>query len=152
MLARKHLRTVSEAIDAGASMREALAGTDEYFPELFHQLTYVGDQTGHLDEALAQLAAHYEFQLKLRRSFLTSMAWPLIELGTSIVVIGVLIFALGIIESMKGQTIDALGYGLVGTPGLIKYFTFLALVAGGIFAVWWESNVASPGRNQSNVS
>ncbi len=135
--ARKHLRTISEAVDAGADMREALAGTDDYFPELFHEIAHVGHQTGHLDEALAQLAEHYDFQLKIRRGFLLAMAWPLIELGISIVVIGVLIYALGVIGGMTGHPIDILGFGLVGTPGLVKYFTFLALVAGGIFAIWW---------------
>lgn len=135
--ARKHLRTISEAIDAGADMREALANTDDYFPELFHEITHVGHQTGHLDDALRQLAGHYEFQLKIRRGFLIAMAWPLIELGISILIIGLLIFILGVIGKSTGQPIDVLGFGLVGTPGLIKYFTFLGLVAGVIFLIWW---------------
>ncbi len=137
MLARKHLRTVSEAIDAGADMREALADTDEYFPELFQELAHVGHQTGHLDEALAQLAGHYEFQLKIRRGFLMSMAWPLIELSASILIIAGLIYMLGAIGARTGHPIDILGFGLVGTPGLVKYFGFLTLVGAGGFAVWW---------------
>ncbi len=135
--AKKHFRTISEAVNAGADMRDALAGTDKYFPELFHEIAHVGHQTGHLDEALAQLGAHYEFQLKMRRGFLIAMAWPLIELGLSIAIIGVLIFALGVVGNMTGQPLDLLGFGLVGTPGLIKYFGFLGLVAGVIFAIWW---------------
>lgn len=137
MLARRHFRTISEAIDAGADMRDALAGTNGYFPELFHELTHIGHQTGHLDEALAQLAGHYEFQLRIRRGFLMAMAWPLIELGISILVIALLIYVLGAIGQSTGHPIDVLGFGLVGTTGLIKYFTFLALVAGVIFLVWW---------------
>ena len=137
MLARKHFRTISEAVDAGADMREALAGTDKYFPELFHEIAHVGHQTGHLDEALAQLAGHYEFQLKIGRGFLMAMAWPLIELGISVVVIGILIYVLGVIGKSTGTPIDVLGFGLIGTPGLVKYFTFLGLVAGVIFLIWW---------------
>jgi type IV pilus assembly protein PilC len=135
--ARKHLRTVSEAVDAGADMRDALAGTDGYFPELFQEITHVGHQTGHLDEALAQLAGHYEFQLKIRRGFLMAMAWPLIELGVSILVIALLIYVLGAIGKSTGHPIDVLGFGLVGTPGLVKYFSFLALVAGAVILIWW---------------
>lgn len=137
LYAKKHFRTISEAIDAGSNMRDALAGTDRYFPELFHELAHVGDQTGHLDEALAQLGRHYEFQLKMRRGFLVAMAWPLIELGLAILIIGGLIFALGVVGKMTGHPIDVLGFGLVGTPGLIKYFTFLGIVAAVIFAIWW---------------
>jgi type IV pilus assembly protein PilC len=135
--ARQHLRTISEAIDAGADMREALANTDDYLPELFHEIAHVGHQTGHLDDALRQLAGHYEFQLKIRRGFLIAMAWPLIELGISILIIGLLIFILGVIGKSTGHPIDVLGFGLVGTPGLIKYFGFLGLVAGVIFLFWW---------------
>ncbi|MHB8900851.1 MAG: type II secretion system F family protein [Thermoguttaceae bacterium] len=137
IVARKRLRTVSEAVDAGADMREALAETDGYFPELFHELTHIGHQTGHLDEALAQLAKHYEFQLKIRRGFLLAMAWPLIELGISVLVIGLLIYVLGAIAKSTGTTVDVLGFGLVGTVGLIKYFSFLGVIAGVVFLIWW---------------
>ncbi len=137
MLARKHLQAVSNAVDAGADMRDALAGTDGYFPELFHELAHVGHQTGHLDEALAQLGNHYEFQLRIRRGFLMAMAWPLIELGISILVIGILIYALGVIGRSTNHPIDVLGFGLVGTPGLIKYFGFLAVVGAALFGIWW---------------
>ncbi len=137
ILPRKHLRTISDAVNDGADMREALAETDKYFPELFHEMTHVGHQTGHLDEALAQLGKHYEFQLKLRRGFLLAMAWPLIELSIAILVIGLLIYGLGVVGEMTGHPMDILGFGLIGTSGLIKYFTFLAVVAGGIWGVWW---------------
>lgn len=135
--ASKHMRTISDAINAGADMREALADTDDYFPELFHEIAHVGHQTGHLDAAMAQLASHYEFQLKIRRGFLLAMAWPMIELGISILVIGLLIYVLGVIGRSTGQPIDILGFGLVGTSGLIKYCTFLGLVAGGLYLIWW---------------
>jgi len=137
MLARKHFRAVSDAINDGADMREALSHTEEYFPELFHEVAQVGHQTGHLDEAFGQLAENYDFQLKLRRSFLASIAWPMIELGMAIVIIGVFIWGLGIVEEMTGTRNDFLGFGLVGTSGLIKYICFLALVAGAAFGVWW---------------
>lgn len=135
--ASKHMRTVSEAVNDGADMREALANTDDYFPELFHEIAHVGHQTGHLDEAMAQLAGHYEFQLKIRRGFLLAMAWPLIELGISILVIGLLIYVLGVIGKSTGTPIDVLGFGLIGTSGLIKYFSFLGLIAGVIALIWW---------------
>jgi len=135
--AKKHFRTISDAINAGADMREALADTDDYFPELFHEIAHVGHQTGHLDEALRQLAEHYEFRLKLQRGFLLAMAWPLIELGISILVIALLIYVLGVIGSSTGTPIDVLGFGLIGVPGLIKYFSFLGAIAGVIFLIWW---------------
>lgn len=135
--ARRHFRTISEAVESGADMREALAETGDYFPELLREIAHIGDQTGHLDEAFAELAEHYDFQLKLRRGFLTAIAWPMIELGFAVGVIGLFILALGFVEDMTGQRTDVLGFGLVGLPGLIRYLGFLALVGGAIFGIWW---------------
>ncbi len=134
--ARAKFRAISEAIERGADIREALDATGDYFPELFREIAHVGSQTGHLDEAFAQLGENYEFQLALRRGFLTSIAWPLIELGLAVLIIGFLIWVLGVIGSIRGTTIDILGFGLVGTPGLVKYCTFLAVVAGAVFFLW----------------
>ncbi len=132
---RAKFREISEAIER-IDIREALDTAGDYFPELFREIAHVGSQTGHLDEAFAQLGENYEFQLALRRGFLTSIAWPLIELGLAVLIIGFLIWVLGVIGSIRGTTIDILGFGLVGTPGLVKYCTFLAVVADAVFFLW----------------
>ena len=124
---------ISEAIGR-ADIREAFDATGTIFRTVSRDAH--GSQTGHLDEAFAQLGENYEFQLRLRRDFLTSIAWPLIELGLAVLIIGFLIWVLGVIGSMRGTTIDILGFGLVGTPGLVKYCTFLAVVAGGVVFLW----------------
>ena len=59
---------------------------------------------------------------KPQRIFLGAIAWPMIELVFAIFVIGVLIWILGIVaQRNNGQPIDILGFGLVGTRGLIIY-------------------------------
>ena len=126
--ARERLRTVSEAVHRGESMAAALAATGDFFPLLFRELVEVGEQAGHLSEVFAQLAEHYEGQLELRRTFLSAIAWPLIELAAAVVIIGCLIAALGVIESITGSRVDPLGLNLVGVPGLVKYVAFLATV------------------------
>ncbi len=134
-IARRRLRAVSEAINQGASFEEALKYTDVYFPELFHAVVHVGEETGHLGESLGELADHYEGQLRLRRRFLGAIAWPVIELAIAVLVIGFLIWILGVIGQSTGHTIDILGFGLVGNRGLVIYVTFVGMVAIGIFSV-----------------
>lgn len=133
--ARRPLVAMSEAIMQGASLRESLDYTDAYFPELFRSVVGVGEETGRLGECLGQLADHYDGQLRLRRRFLSAIAWPVIELALSVVIIGFLIWILGVIGQSTGHTIDVLGFGLVGNQGLLVYVTFVGLIAIGIFSV-----------------
>ena len=123
--ARDRFGTVSQAINRGDSLAEALDSTGDYFPVLFRELARVGEKTGHLGEAFGHLGAHYQNQLALRRLFLTSIAWPMMQLVAAVVVIGLLIWILGMIG--KGDT-DILGWGLVGDRGLAIYASGVTLV------------------------
>ena len=140
LAARSRFRKVSLAVDNGDSLAEALDSTGDYFPVLFRELARVGEQTGHQGETFGHLADHYQNQLQLRRLFLTSIAWPLMQLAVSVVVIGFLIWILGVIGESKGTpAFDVLGWGLVGNRGLAIYASAVTLiglaVAGLIFAV-----------------
>ena len=126
--ARRRLESISRAVNRGQSMAEALHATGDFFPTLFRELVAVGEQTGHLAEVLTELAEHYERQLELRRTFLATIIWPLTELGLAVVIIGVLIWAMGLIEQMTGTRVDPLGLGLVGHRGLAIYVAFLGAV------------------------
>jgi type IV pilus assembly protein PilC len=139
LAARSRFCKVSEAVNNGESLAEALDSTGDYFPVLFRELTRVGEQTGHQGEAFGHLATHYQNQLRLRRLFLAAIAWPLFQLSTAVLVVGLLIWIVGMIGQSTGTTIDILGWGLVGNRGLAIYSAVVALiglaVAGLIFAV-----------------
>jgi len=133
--ARRRFFAMSDAVQQGASLRESLDYTDTYFPPLFHAVVRVGEESGHLGETLGELADHYEGQLRLRRRFLAAIAWPMTELAISVLLIGFLIWVLGVIGQSTGHPIDILGYGLVGNRGLLVYVTCVGLVAVAIFSV-----------------
>lgn len=126
---RRRLQTVSEGVDQGGSLEEALRPTGDYFPILFREIAQVGEQTGHLSECFAQLADHYEGQIRLRRLFLLSIAWPMVQLAAALAVVGFLIWIMGIISDITGTRVDILGFGLIGNSGLAVYLAVLALVA-----------------------
>ncbi len=127
--ARTRLLAVSEAVNQGHSLADALADTADYFPKLFRELAEVGEQTGHLSEVFAQLAEHYERQLELRRIFLAAIAWPLVQLGLTVLIIGFLIWVMGFISKTTGTEVDILGWNLIGNTGLLIYTGFVATVA-----------------------
>lgn len=126
--ARRHLTTIRETVDRGGTLSEGLAATGDFFPPLFREMVYVGEQSGHLGEVFKQLANHYQNQIKLRRNFLASITWPAIELFLAVLIIGFLIWIMGLINDMHGQHLDPLGLGLVGNDGLAKYAAFVAIV------------------------
>jgi type II secretory pathway component PulF len=134
---RSRLREIDRQVAAGVSIQEAVAATGDYFPPLFREMIAVGEATGKQAEIFRHLADHYDHQLAVRRVFLTALALPLLQLGATVVIIGVLIWALGAIASYtNSEPIDILGFGLYGTQGLIKYFLFLATLAGIGFLIW----------------
>lgn len=128
--ARAAMRDVLEALDRGEPFGEALATAGPFFPELFCQIVAAGEQSGHLPEALTKLADHCETQLALRRSFLVAMAWPMLELGLAVLVIGLLIYIQGWLAETRGTPVDILGWGLAGSKGLAIYLLVVAAIAG----------------------
>lgn len=119
---RKRMADISRRVDAGQSVGEAME-PQRYFPPLAVEMIHVGEQTGRLERVLKQLAEHYENMLSLRRVFLMGIAWPLIQLLVSILVVGLLIWILGVIAG-EGQGVDMLGIG-IGARGLWNYLNIL---------------------------
>ncbi len=131
---REEIQRVHDAVSSGGSVGDTIAER-AYFPKLFRQLVGVGEATGSAAEVFKRLADHYEYQVSLRRSFLASLAWPMIQLGAAVAIVGVLIWAMGFIASMHPgrKPLDPLGIGLVGTSGLVIYFCVVGAVAGGVW-------------------
>lgn len=122
---RSRMEEIRDAVDSGASLSEALERVGDYFPPLVKALVRAGEESGRLAETLRQLGEHYEERLRMKRNFLASIAWPMIELGLAVGVIAILILVLGMVSEMTGSEVDTLGWGLTGFSGM---FIFLTLV------------------------
>lgn len=120
------VQRLNDGEDLATSIREA----GDFFPPLVHEMAEVGEQTGRQDEAFLRLAEHYQHVLELRRLFLTGIAWPGIQLGVAVVVIGALIWLLGVLGGERSVKV----FGLSGTSGLLIYSTCVTLVTATIGA------------------
>jgi type II secretory pathway component PulF len=140
--AKRKLLAVSQSINRGMSLRDSLVEAKGYFPILFCELAAVGDVTGHQGEVFNRLAEHYSYQATLRRNFLASIAWPVTEFAIAAAIIGFLIWIMGSLGSVGGNRADLLGFGLVGTRGLIIY---AAVLAAGAFAIWLTVKIVRSG-------
>lgn len=114
------VRQVLTSVNRGDDLTSAFAQHEERFPRLFLDLVNVGEQTGSLPEVFDSLANYYEAGVERMRDFRSQVAWPVIQLFAAILIIGLLIYILGIIGS---ASVDILGLGLMGTAGAITWFT-----------------------------
>ncbi len=129
------LDQVVHSLSSGSTLSQALASTGNYFPPLFRQMAEVGDISGQLDRTYKRLAEHYDRTLAAKKAFLGQLAWPMFQFGMAATVVGLLIWIMGMIPSSnisgngEGEPFDMLGFGLIGTSGLVKYCSFLTFCA-----------------------
>jgi type IV pilus assembly protein PilC len=134
---RTALMEISEAIGRGEDVSSAMRAQYGRFPELMIDMTSVAEQTGTLPEVLRSLADHFDNLLRLRRTFLGAIAWPVFQLVAAILIIAFVIFILGWIASTRGENaVDPLGWGLTGTEGALIWLmsTFGTFV--GLFVLY----------------
>ncbi len=126
---RGDFQHISDAVNRGDSLSAALSGTGQLFPPLFREIVGVGETTGTLGRVLDRLSRHFRKSVELQRMFFLAIAWPMIELVLAILVIGLMIWVLGIVaQRNNGQAIDVLGFGLIGNRGLLIYTNFIIAV------------------------
>ncbi|MHB0959207.1 MAG: type II secretion system F family protein [Pirellulaceae bacterium] len=112
---RRNMAEVFESVSGGATLAEAMRERSPYFPPLTCELVDVGEQTGNLESILLRLSEHYQHLLRLRRTFLIGIFWPVLQLTVAILVIGLLILLLGILGT------STTFFGLSGIGGVIIY-------------------------------
>jgi len=121
---------IADKLGKGESLEDALEPHRDSFPPLFIELVAVGEQSGRLEDTFSELAEYYETTLKVQRDFRSQMAYPAIQFVAAVLIIGGLIFILG----MLGSKVDPLGLGLTGTGGSILFMAVCFGFVGGLLA------------------
>lgn len=131
---RRQLEEVRQHVARGGTLSEAFTQRGNYFPALVREMVDVGEQSGKLPDVFLQLAEHYEQQLAMRRAFVAGITWPMLQLAAALAIVGLLIWLMGLIGAMTGgEPVDILGFGLIGTSGLLIYLGIL----GSVLLVAW---------------
>lgn len=71
---------MSERLRNGASLAEAARAENKYLPVIFIEFLATGEQGGHLDISLRDLAQYFEERVALRRKILALLTYPLLQL------------------------------------------------------------------------
>lgn len=136
----KHREAMQQLI-AGVKRGESLSSVmaeESYFPRVMTAMTRVGEETGRLERSLLTLSEHYQHQIATRRTFLSSIAWPMLQLVAGILVISLLIYLMGVLSPPTGgQMTDLLGFGLRGGSGVLWFWFYLSLFFGTLALLIW---------------
>lgn len=73
---RKVLSAVYEDVKVGVLLSDAMAKHKKVFPHFFTSMTYVGEQSGMLDEVLRSVADYYETDTKIKGKAKSAMIYP----------------------------------------------------------------------------
>jgi type IV pilus assembly protein PilC len=123
---QRHAADVSQRINGGETLADALAASRGYYPSLVCEMVRVGEEAGRLEGVFLKLAEHYDHLLELRRTFLVGVALPAFELVAALCIIGLFIIVTGMLN------LDPFGIGLVGTPLFLLYVLLVVMATAAV--------------------
>jgi type IV pilus assembly protein PilC len=84
---RRILLPMSDTIQRGGTLADAMRAESKYFPEAFIEMVIAGETAGQTAEVLKNLAAHYDEVLRLQRQFIQGAIYPIMIVLTIVVFI-----------------------------------------------------------------
>ena len=127
---KEMLEKMARTADEGMTLSAAFKST-ERFPSYVCGLVEVGEQSGHVVEALSALSRYYEYRVSLDRKLKSSLLYPAVMLLLMLVVIGVLLVK---VLPIFDEVYQSMGSRLTGVAGgLLLAGQWL----GGIMPVLW---------------
>ena len=136
------LEEVRRDVAGGANFHDALGKHPAIFTKLWLNLVETGEASGHLAQALRQLARHFEQAQHLQNEARTAMTYPMFLMGAAALVMAVFVYWLipkftTIFESMEGMELPLLTRMVIGVSNAARhYWVVVILVAvGGFYAL-----------------
>lgn len=98
---KKILRQITESVEGGSTLAEALKKYPKHFDDLFTNMIAAGEAGGILDTILRRLSVYMEKAAALKRKVKGAMTYPAIVLVVSVLVVAViLIYVIPVFEDM----------------------------------------------------
>jgi type IV pilus assembly protein PilC len=137
--AERSVKQITDDVRKGTELAAAFREQHPYYPELMVEMIEVAERTGSLPEVLSGLADHYENLIRLRKTFIGAIAWPLLQLIAAVFIIAGLILVLGMIADSQGSgrpQFDPLGFGLFGASGALWWLACCFGAAAAVFVAY----------------
>jgi len=116
-----------ESINHGSTLADALGEHPEVFNELYQSMVRAGESSGALALVLNRLSTYIEGQMELRNKLISALMYPVIMIGMSLVVMGVLLVK--VIPTIAGLLED------LNQP--LPLPTLIVIKASQLVTTWW---------------
>ncbi|UTI62539.1 type II secretion system F family protein [Paraconexibacter antarcticus] len=152
-LLQRTIVEIRKDVEAGLALSEAMARHPKIFSPLFIAMTEAGETGGVLDAALLRVADQLEKEDSLRRQVKSAMAYPLVVIGFSVVVVLALVAFLipvfiGVFKEFGGG-LPAITQVTVTMSNVLTGYWYLLF--GGVAALYFgfrKWKVSETGRRQ----
>ena len=113
----------------GGTLTDALF-VEHCFPQLLNEMVRVGEETGQLDQAFLKMADHYRALVRMKRTFLQGITWPILQLLAATAVISLFFVVLHVLQSRISGLVapDVFFLGLSPLGNLLLFWAVLMLV------------------------
>jgi type IV pilus assembly protein PilC len=129
------LDEVRRDVSAGRTFRDALAKHPAIFSTLWLNLVETGEASGHLAQALQQLARHFELAQHLQNEAKTALTYPMFLGVAAVAVLGVFVYWLipkfsAMFATMKGLELPLITKFVIGVSDAAKKYVVLVVLGG----------------------
>ena len=144
---RKAFERVQAQLKAGGSLADAMSA-ERQFPPLLTEMVRVGEESGRLDQAFLRVADHYRAIVRMKRTFLQGVTWPVLQTMAAAAVVSVFFIVLHVLETritgLVAPDVFLLGYSPL--QNLMLFWTVLVgggltlfLIVKGVTSGWFGS-------------
>ncbi len=129
-------------VEGGASLSAAMAKHPDVFPPIMVHMTRAGEVGGFLDQVMAQLAANFEAEVRLRGKIKSAMTYPVVVFVMAILAMtAMLLFIVPVFASMfesLGGELPLPTQILVWMSNTLKILAPVIVVLSMVFVWWWR--------------
>ena len=126
---RDAFATIAKRLRKGASATQALTKQD-CLPAMLVEMVRVGEESGQLDQAFLQLADHYRNLVRMKRTFLQGITWPMLQAVLAVTVISIFFLAMSMLEA-RFDAVQAPDLFMLGLRPLENLALFWSVLLGG---------------------
>ncbi|MBI3321570.1 MAG: type II secretion system F family protein [Candidatus Omnitrophica bacterium] len=139
-------------VSAGRTLRDALAKHPAVFSSLWLNLIETGEASGHLADALKQLARHFELAQHLKNETKTALTYPAFLLTMAIVVVAVFVYWLipkfaAVFSSLQGMELPLITRIMIGVSDAARKYV-VGLIGMGAAALYVVRRYLRTGAGQ----
>lgn len=124
------MNRIAHHVENGGSLTDAVMHEGNYFPAEFVQMVEVGERTGRLDSVLFHMGEYYSDLNQVKREFINSLLWPLVQLLFALIAIGIMVYVPDLLNDPGSDEppVDILGIGVYGFWPLMTYISGVLLL------------------------